>query len=119
MPRSMAAGSACRPRRSQASKATGLSRSDLSDADLIVTDMPRTQVAIVGAGPAGLIAAIAAAQRGITVTVFEAAEDFSRVGGGVVVHSNGLSVLARLGLLKSFEPSIFPCRKLVLELADR
>jgi 2-polyprenyl-6-methoxyphenol hydroxylase-like FAD-dependent oxidoreductase len=77
------------------------------------------RIAIVGAGPAGLTAAITAAHFGLMTTVFDGAEDFTRVGGGIVIHSNGLRVLERLGLLESFKPLIFPCRKLVLELGGQ
>jgi 2-polyprenyl-6-methoxyphenol hydroxylase-like FAD-dependent oxidoreductase len=75
-------------------------------------------LAIVGAGPAGLTAAIAAAQRGLKATVFERADVIARVGGGIVVHSNGLRVLDRLGLLDSFKPMMIACRTLTLQLSD-
>ena len=39
-------------------------------------------IAIVGAGPAGLTAALALRRLGLEVTVFEQAEDFQRIGGG-------------------------------------
>jgi 2-polyprenyl-6-methoxyphenol hydroxylase-like FAD-dependent oxidoreductase len=75
-------------------------------------------LAIVGAGPAGLTAAIAA-QRGLKATVFERADVIARVvGGGIVVHSNGLRVLDRLGLLDSFKPMMMPCSTLTLQLGD-
>jgi 2-polyprenyl-6-methoxyphenol hydroxylase-like FAD-dependent oxidoreductase len=77
------------------------------------------RISIVGAGPAGLTAAITAAHFGLTTTVFDGAEDFARVGGGIVIHSNGMRVLQRLGLLESFKPLISPCRKLVLELGGQ
>lgn len=76
------------------------------------------RIAIVGAGPAGLTAAIAAAQAGFRATVFERAEDFARIGGGIVIHSNGLRVLERLGLLERFRPLMVPCHRLALQLAD-
>ncbi len=77
------------------------------------------RVAIVGAGPAGLTAAIAAAQSGLTPIVFERFDDFARIGGGIAIQSNGLRALDRLGLLQSFASQILRCRKLVLDLAGR
>jgi 2-polyprenyl-6-methoxyphenol hydroxylase-like FAD-dependent oxidoreductase len=77
------------------------------------------RIAIVGAGPAGLTAAIAAAQSGLTPIVFEGADDFARIGGGIAIQSNGLRVLDRLGVLPSFATQMSPCRKLVLDLAGR
>jgi 2-polyprenyl-6-methoxyphenol hydroxylase-like FAD-dependent oxidoreductase len=61
---------------------------------------------IVGGGPAGLVAAIAARQAGFDVTVFEQAPNFARVGGAVGIQSNGLCVLRALGLLDRFQPYI-------------
>jgi 2-polyprenyl-6-methoxyphenol hydroxylase-like FAD-dependent oxidoreductase len=84
-----------------------------------MTNQRAPRIAIIGAGPAGLTAAIAAAQVGFKATVFERAEDFARIGGGIVIQSNGLRVLERLGLLESFRPLMLPCRKLVLQLAAR
>ncbi|MDQ6785615.1 MAG: FAD-dependent monooxygenase [Acidobacteriota bacterium] len=64
------------------------------------------KIAIVGAGPAGLVAALAAHKLGFEVKVFEQAPDFAKVGGGVMIHSNGQRVLAALGLLESFRPQM-------------
>ncbi len=63
-------------------------------------------IAVVGAGPAGLVAALAAHKSGFAVKVFEQAADFAKVGGGVMIHSNGQRVLAALGVLKSFRPQM-------------
>ena len=64
------------------------------------------RIAVVGAGPAGLVAAIAARRLGLEVTVFEQADDFRRVGGGILIHSNGQRVLHALSLLDSFTPQL-------------
>lgn len=64
------------------------------------------RIVIVGAGPAGLAAALAAKRRGLNVVVYEQAPDFKRVGGGILLHSNGLRVLEALGVLSSLEPHL-------------
>jgi 2-polyprenyl-6-methoxyphenol hydroxylase-like FAD-dependent oxidoreductase len=64
------------------------------------------RIAIVGAGPAGLVAAIAARRAGFLCSVYEQAPSFERVGGAVGIASNGLQVLAALGLLDRFRAHI-------------
>jgi salicylate hydroxylase len=76
--------------------------------------MPK--IAIVGAGPAGLTAALALRRLGLDVTVFEQAEDYQRVGGGIVLHDNGQRVLQALGLLDAFRPHLQPCPVIAAEL---
>jgi len=73
-----------------------------------MTDSERNirEIAVVGAGPAGLVAALAASKLGFGVSVFEQAADFAQVGGGVMIHSNGQRVLATLNLLESFRPQM-------------
>lgn len=56
------------------------------------------KLTVVGAGPAGLTAAIAARLRGFEVEVLEQAPAFGAVGSGIVLHSNGLRVLDALGV---------------------
>ncbi len=73
---------------------------------------------MVGAGPAGLVAAIAGRMHEHEVHVFEQAPDFARVGGGVMLHSNGQRVLEKLGLLESFRPHMRLTQKLAIELPD-
>lgn len=82
-------------------------------------DSAPVRLSIVGAGPGGLTAAITAARQGLVPTVFERASAFARMGGGIVIHSNGLRVLERLGLLEAFEPLMVPCRTFTLQLGDR
>lgn len=53
---------------------------------------------IVGAGVAGLTAAIALARRGARVTVLERAEAIREVGAGLQISPNAMRVLAALGL---------------------
>ena len=73
------------------------------------------QIAVVGAGPAGLVAAIAAHKLGFGVNVFEQAADFAQVGGGVMIHSNGQRVLAWLDVLESFRPQMVAVTQGIIE----
>ncbi|TFF25276.1 hypothetical protein E3C22_07845 [Jiella endophytica] len=60
-------------------------------------DSPR--IAIVGAGIAGLTAALCLARLGLGTTIFERAERLEEVGAGLQLSPNALSVMERLGLL--------------------
>ncbi len=55
-------------------------------------------VAVIGAGIGGLAAALAMAQRGAKVQVFEQAETLGEVGAGLQISANGIAVLQALGL---------------------
>ena len=57
-----------------------------------------TRIAIVGAGIGGLTAALALAQRGFSVEVFERAQAFEEVGAGLQLGPNATQVLVALGL---------------------
>lgn len=80
--------------------------------------MKQPRVAIVGAGPAGLTAALTAHKLGLNVTVFEKTLDFGQVGGGLLLHSNGLRVLEALDLLDLFKPLMRSCSTLTVELPN-
>ncbi len=56
------------------------------------------EICVVGGGIGGLAVAIALAQRGATVTVFEQADAIREVGAGLQISPNGLCVLRALGL---------------------
>src|SRR5262252_8205256 len=56
------------------------------------------KVAIVGAGLAGLTAALALLRRNIDVDVYEQAAELREVGAGVQISANGTKVLNSLGL---------------------
>jgi salicylate hydroxylase len=56
------------------------------------------KVLIAGAGIAGLVAALSLLQRGITVEIFEQADELRELGAGVQLSANGTRVLIALGL---------------------
>src|SRR5262249_3100833 len=55
-------------------------------------------IAIVGAGMGGLATAAALRRVGITVTVYEQAQQFTRLGAGIQIGCNAMKVLRKLGL---------------------
>jgi len=59
-------------------------------------------VTIIGAGVAGLAAALAFARRGAAVTVLEQADAIREVGAGLQISPNGLAVLRALGVEPAF-----------------
>lgn len=59
----------------------------------------RYDIAIAGAGPAGLAMAVYLRRAGHRVTIFEAFEAAAPVGSGLMLQPTGLSVLDDLGLL--------------------
>jgi salicylate hydroxylase len=79
--------------------------------------MVKARVGIVGAGPGGLTCAISAVTLGLDVVVFERADNFQRLGGGIALQSNGLRVLEKLELLPALRSFIYPCSAFVLELS--
>lgn len=58
----------------------------------------RLDIAIVGAGPAGLAAALFLHRAGHRVTIFERFEAAKPLGSGLILQPTGLSVLGALGL---------------------
>ena len=56
------------------------------------------EISIIGAGIGGLAAAMALAQKGARVKVFEQADGLGEVGAGLQISANGVAVLEALGL---------------------
>src|SRR5262245_60890883 len=61
------------------------------------------RICVVGAGPVGVVAALACARRGMDVTLLEAAEEVDRQPRAATTHPATLEMLARLGLLEEFQ----------------
>ncbi len=62
--------------------------------------MQKQHIAIIGAGTAGLAAAITLARQGHHISIFEAVEHLSPVGAGLLLQPAGLAVFAHLGVLE-------------------
>ncbi|MCP5176939.1 MAG: FAD-dependent monooxygenase [Moraxellaceae bacterium] len=62
--------------------------------------MKAQHIAIIGAGTAGLAAAIVLARQGHHITIYEAVEELSPVGAGLLLQPAGLAVFAHLGVLE-------------------
>jgi 2-polyprenyl-6-methoxyphenol hydroxylase-like FAD-dependent oxidoreductase len=58
----------------------------------------KTQVCIIGAGPAGVICAYLFALRGVSVVLLEGEKDFDREFRGDTLHASSLEILDQLGL---------------------
>lgn len=65
--------------------------------------MKKLQIAIVGAGPAGLAAALYLKRSNNHVTLFERFESASAVGSGLILQPTGLTVLDDLGLFEAIQ----------------
>src|SRR5256885_16381885 len=61
------------------------------------------RVCIVGAGPVGVVAAIACARKGMRVTLFEAERQIDHSPRAATTHPSTLEMLAELGLLEEFQ----------------
>jgi 3-(3-hydroxy-phenyl)propionate hydroxylase len=61
------------------------------------------KVCIVGAGPVGVVAAVACAAKGMQVTLFEAGSEIDRSPRAATTHPSTLEMLAEIGLLEEFQ----------------
>ncbi len=68
----------------------------ITEPDAAATDI--ADVAVVGAGPVGLLLACLLVQRGLSVTVLEARGQSSEHSRAIGIHPPGIAVLAQLGL---------------------
>ncbi len=65
---------------------------------MAVPNIPeKTQVCIIGGGPAGVISAYLFAKRGVSVVLLEGEKDFDREFRGDTFHASSLEVLDQLG----------------------
>jgi 2-polyprenyl-6-methoxyphenol hydroxylase-like FAD-dependent oxidoreductase len=65
--------------------------------------MPSQRIAIIGAGTAGLAAAIFLARQNHHITLIERAPELAPVGAGLMLQPTGLSVLSALGVRDEIE----------------
>ena len=76
-------------------------------------DIPeKTQVCIIGGGPAGTMAAYLFARRGVSVVLLEGKPDFDREFRGDTLHASSLEILDQLGLAEE----VLQLAKLVQDL---
>ncbi|HEY4192970.1 MAG TPA: FAD-binding protein, partial [Mesorhizobium sp.] len=76
------------------------------------------QVVIAGAGIGGLSAALAFAERGYTVRLYEQASHIEAAGAGIQLSPNATHVLKRLGVLDRLLPSAVRPQAVVLKDAS-
>jgi salicylate hydroxylase len=75
-------------------------------------------IAIAGAGIAGLTAALAFAQQGFPVTIFEKAPKLEEAGAGLQLSPNATRLLQRLGAIESLGAAAIRPRALTLRKAE-
>lgn len=61
-----------------------------------------TDIAIIGAGPGGLVTALRLEQQGIRPTIYESVQDLQPLGVGVDIKVYGTKEIEELGLLEEF-----------------
>lgn len=78
-------------------------------------DTRSRQVVIAGAGVAGLTAAVAFAERGYCVRVFEQAPRLEAAGAGIQLSPNATRILRQLGVLDRLLPAAVRPEAVVLK----
>ncbi|TPJ17199.1 FAD-dependent monooxygenase [Mesorhizobium sp. B2-7-2] len=80
-----------------------------------MTETRSRQIVIAGAGIAGLVAALAFAERGFPVTLFEQATQLEAAGAGLQLSPNATRILRRLSVLDRLLPNAIRPRAVVLK----
>ncbi|TGP49749.1 FAD-binding protein [bacterium M00.F.Ca.ET.230.01.1.1] len=80
-----------------------------------MTETRSRQIVIAGAGIAGLTAALAFAERGFPVKLFEQAKQLEAAGAGLQLSPNATHILARLGVLERLLPNAIRPEAVVLK----
>ncbi|OHV63218.1 salicylate hydroxylase [Mesorhizobium sp. LCM 4576] len=80
-----------------------------------MTETRSRQIVIVGAGIAGLTAALAFAERGFPVRLFEQARQLEAAGAGLQLSPNATRILRRLGVLERLLPEAIRPQAVVLK----
>ena len=81
--------------------------------------MNRTgQIAIAGAGVAGLSAALAFANSGSPVRIFERSPKLDEIGAGIQLSPNATRILDRLGVLEALSPMAVRPEEIAIRRAD-
>ncbi len=76
-------------------------------------------IAIIGAGIAGLAMARALSLRGIGATLYEAAPELGELGAGLSIWPNGQTALSALGLMEGFEAVSEPWRRVDIRWREK
>ncbi|MER9347496.1 FAD-dependent monooxygenase [Mesorhizobium sp. M0227] len=82
-----------------------------------MNDTRSRQIVIAGAGVAGLTAALAFAERGYSVRVFEQAQRLEAAGAGIQLSPNATRILRQLGVLDRLLPAAVRPEAVVLKEA--
>ncbi|MFB9806087.1 FAD-dependent oxidoreductase [Haladaptatus pallidirubidus] len=82
----------------------------------MTTEIP--DVAIVGGGICGLTTTLALERRGWTPTVYETASEYRPIGAGILLQTNALLVLDRLGIADRVREAGVPLEESLIRSAN-